>query len=1196
MSTSTMPQIPPRPAQTQKGLSPNAQSSAIPVIPPRPIRRSDRSQSPSRDSYARSPLNETGFVGSYGNKGNGGQPGLFKNSENLSTSSLPQRPPSVTLPSIGQEGSEYGSFYEDETPAPDGPRPTSTVPNETRSVDSALKLHAPKPALPISSARSKIATVTRTDSNQAAAVGIGGNASDDKDPQSRSLKSKTSVISQNSSASTERPSSAQPGENEQGIPEIGRRVPMYPNAGDVQAPSPSPYAPTPFPSGIGFHNDGQHKPGRHHGRTRSGMEHFLPPGSYGLHGHGTPAHDRFEKDWYEKHPDALVREGQGEYGPGLGNGRGGFALSSDDLNKLVRETASRGSGAGTTAAVAGTPSEQIGYIASQEFATRIASSRTPSVSLNNKAHSNHSQTNIESPLREGNFPADVAAAEALESSKSGIKGQLAENAVESEAEDDVIHVDQPSYRSSKITGGGYDPPTEDLGPHGGNTSEEGGWIDETGYGAPILASDEVAKVPGAEFMQPAISPAQERRGSDYVPNLDAEHSSSYVSGFLHGGSRGSSAAGSRPTSRPTSRPGSIHGGLSGIARFTSHDEREESGTPLEDVEEYEPLFPEGDESAQSKLAEGKPLSKADKIRIFKHRFPSKDIWEDAPSSAQLMATVSTPELPLDGSQVLDAAKAKEADKDAKAATAAGDKESVNFKKTEQSLHRPGPAAKSHFKQSLVDEMAVRPGARQRFPSRDIWEDTPASLQLQTTVGAPQIDQSSNPPKEPDRPTTGAVTRALDGAAADQEVTQESSRATTTFAPTLDKASKPAIPARPARTKSDDKLEKADKADEASERPAVPARPPRRQNQGPQVDTNIGTATADVKSPKPQSSSTDSKSESFSSPDAERRPPLPPGRPKPQIPTRPARNVTRDSNESIPLSKTVSGASGASIGSGSEDTSSAKDVATPPAPKPKPAIPARALGGKIASLKAGFLSDLDKRLQVGPQGPKTSDKAQEAKNEAEEKESIPLVDARKGRARGPARRAPAASPSGAGQAREGGNAVRCELASAVTVWSISDGGDLSVGSTPAASNDTLSPVKKAVDSESRSSLADESQDEHAGTSQTVVAQTPEEPLPGSVADETDLAVKAAVPKDQENTKLAAPAGADSTQSEEAQVDSSTLAAVNLDSTNQEGHIAKPEVSQAETSTLPAGNPSESEVPKSSEPAAATGVKQEATSGE
>jgi len=62
-----------------------------------------------------------------------------------------------------------------------------------------------------------------------------------------------------------------------------------------------------------------------------------------------------------------------------------------------------------------------------------------------------------------------------------------------------------------------------------------------------------------------------------------------------------------------------------------------------------------------------------------------------------------------------------------------------------------------------------------------------------------------------------------------------------------------------------------------------------------------------------------------------------------------------------------------------------------------------VGGKIAALQAGFMSDLNRRLQLGPQAPKKEEPP--ASDLAEGKEKAPLADARKGRARGPQRRAP-----------------------------------------------------------------------------------------------------------------------------------------------------------------------------------------------
>jgi hypothetical protein len=282
----------------------------------------------------------------------GGHPHLLYSSSSgpPGSTSLPAQP-NLTLPSIGQEGVEYATFYQQlaDEPASNVAQPIQA--QETRNVGKDLELHAPKPALPTSSAKARIATVTRTDSSQAAAAGIGKAHAEDSDLHSRLLKANASFASSSSSTpALEHGTPSQAGDVEHGIPEIGQRVPMYPHAGDVQAPSPSPY----FHGGTaagghGLASEGQqHRAGRHHGRTRSGREYFhVPPGSYGLHGHGMqPFYDRFEKEWYEKHPDALEREEHGEYGPGLGGRRGEWALSREELDRLVRETANKGAGVG----------------------------------------------------------------------------------------------------------------------------------------------------------------------------------------------------------------------------------------------------------------------------------------------------------------------------------------------------------------------------------------------------------------------------------------------------------------------------------------------------------------------------------------------------------------------------------------------------------------------------------------------------------------------------------------------------------------------------------------------------------------------------------------------------------------------------------------------------------------------------------
>ena len=318
----------------------------VPKIPPRPAQRVVEPPL-NRDNFPRSPLNEVPFAMNHGAKF-----GNLQNQNDLEANmgvNLPPRPPSVSLPSVGQEGNEYADIvYEKPQEAAEGATSAQMEPEQTRNVGKDLPLHAPTPSLSTSTAKARVAAVTRTDSTLAAAAGIGkaGTPHDDKSPHSRALRPKVSFSRPESSASTERPDSALATDSDHGIPEIGQRVPMYPDAGDVQAPSPAPFSPNP-PSGPGVPHEASQKSGRNHSRTRSGKETFRgPPGSYGMHGHGLQHNDQFEKAWYDKHPDALVRAESGQYGPGIGGGRGEWALSSEDLNKIVRDTAKRGSGFG----------------------------------------------------------------------------------------------------------------------------------------------------------------------------------------------------------------------------------------------------------------------------------------------------------------------------------------------------------------------------------------------------------------------------------------------------------------------------------------------------------------------------------------------------------------------------------------------------------------------------------------------------------------------------------------------------------------------------------------------------------------------------------------------------------------------------------------------------------------------------------
>lgn len=302
----------------------------VPKIPPRPKRSIDRSVSPHRDTFARSPLNDPAFLHN----------GQHHHKEGGLSAELPPRPPSVTLPSLGQEGSEYASF-EDLSKTLTNTNEREASPQQMKNVAGDLPLYAPKASVPSSTAKSRIQTVTRTDSQQAAAVGIGKLVPDD-----RSTRGPESGRSGSSAGGNTRPSSMYKDDEEHGIPEIGIQVPMYPNAGDVQAPTPSPYEQG-GASGTGPSNKGGLPSGRHHGRTKSGREIFNgPPGSYGLHGHGVISEHEFEKKWYEKHPEDLKRELAGEYGPHIKDNRKDYHWHGEQLEKLVHG-AGHGTGMGT---------------------------------------------------------------------------------------------------------------------------------------------------------------------------------------------------------------------------------------------------------------------------------------------------------------------------------------------------------------------------------------------------------------------------------------------------------------------------------------------------------------------------------------------------------------------------------------------------------------------------------------------------------------------------------------------------------------------------------------------------------------------------------------------------------------------------------------------------------------------------------
>jgi hypothetical protein len=496
----------------------------------------------------------------------------------------------------------------------------------------------------------------------------------------------------------------------------------------------------------------------------------------------------------------------------------------------------------------------------------------------------------------------------------GLSGpESSASGAEAEEEGEVIHVDEPART-------GY--------AHYGDEQSAAGEGGEEAYEAPILAEDEVAKDPTSHELQPAMEPPHERRGSSYEME--------------------------QPRSRPSSRPGSIY----------SPPLPEIHSTPLEDVEEYEPLFPDEEKS-------GKKAAAAEKLKEIRQRFPSRDVWEDAPNSVHATAEVSTPE-PTEGlrkpqEQLLDIPQ-RQGETPAQAFARRQEELAETEDRSPDSFlqHKPRPRSWIESQPHLSKEVnsAMRP-APQRFPSRDIWEDTPDSLQLQTTVSTPQSEKE---------PLSATGQSPVD--------------------------SKPVIPVRPAKRQSS-----------GDDKPAIPDRP------------------------------------------------------KPQVPIRPSKP-------------------------------SAESKEPEATPKQKPAVPARPAGGKIAALQAGFMSDLNKRLQLGPQAPKKEEP--KAEDLTEEKEKAPLADARKGRARGPQRRAPTKSSSpGAAPPVSNGKPV-LSFSTTRTLWCIDEEGTMTVDQEEEPSESDSRPVAQTLKNTEELPKQDETE---SNQPEEVVSKPHESTSSGDKVEET-----------------------------------------------------------------------------------------------
>lgn len=630
---------------------------------------------------------------------------------------------------------------------------------------------------------------------------------------------------------------------------------------------------------------------------------------------------------------------------------------------------------GTSGTTFSYPDEQIGYTAS-EFYTSRSQQGTPNSLA--KTITNTSQPAAESPLRKASFPADeISPAEVRRGARLSISGR-SDDALESEPEQEVRI--EPQQRYNKITGGEETMnETQQARPYASHRTSDGDYVNEHGYTVPILAEDEVAKAAGTAHLQPAVSPKAERHDG--------------YDGFRSG----EATPGSRPSSRPTSVYG-LSGASSSLQRFISHhDDRDSQHTPLEDVEEYEPLFPDDDGK--------KAISHAERFKQrphhLKQRFPSQDIWEDTPSSVMYSAEVSTPDLPA---QVENKEPSTTFELPEQEGARKGEPSEAERQKLIPNEER---LAKSRFAPHLRDDIPTRPGQLPRFPSSDIWEDSPDSHHLVATVSSPPIDD------EPESPA--------------------------------DTATKPVIPPRPGRSRL------AEDASSAQVAPSIPVRPSKQ-------------AQADASGSKAPS------------PTELKKVPSIPDRPKPQIPSRPAKKLSGDV-----LHKVTSSESAGSV---------EQDKVSPPIPKVKPQIPARpGAGSKIANLRGNFMNDLNSKLGLGPP------KEKEREPEQTPEEVRPLEDARKGRARGPQRRAPAKSPAASGPPT-----LSFSMFKPHSLWTIDDTDEVNIISQTVKEADAPSTNEEA-------SLSSTLSNEKA--QQVENSTVADAPLPSTI-DTTD---HAPVPKDE-----------------------------------------------------------------------------------
>ena len=414
--------------------------------------------------------------------------------------------------------------------------------------------------------------------------------------------------------------------------------------------------------------------------------------------------------------------------------------------------------------------------------------------------------------------------------------------------------------------------------------------------------------------------------------------------------------------------------------------------------------------------------------------------------------------------------------------------------------------------TLADKVKRPNLARHQFPSQDVWEDAPASLQYETTVDTPEA------PEEPETPVGDDVSAAKVFEPPETEekrkdtITKEDQQSflsehTKQFAA----ENKHLRGVRPTsqRFPSQDVWEDAPEHGHLETTVSGPQTPDTNEYapDSPIVEKDKPSIPA-----RPQVPARPQKAQQESSP-IDKKAPIIPDRPKPQVPVRPSKPSEPSSEKIATTERAVE-----------NDASQ---------PKAKPPVPARPAGSKIAALQAGFLQDLNSKLGLGPQAPKVK----EPEEEKEPEPAQPLTDARKGRAKGPQRRKPAASPAPAATvtAEVAVPRVKLEIAPVTAVWSFGEDGALDV---PAAR--VAAQIQSKLDSRKPAATEPTETDVPGGPETEDIPETTETTKP-TEAPVTDTLKSVAAPV-ADAAKSVAPAQASSPSDESSKDEPSILSKI------------------------------------------------------